>query len=133
MKNTLITTALAATVLAAAAGAPAFAQPEPQAPVAVTACAIGAAARPYNEGPLQAVQGGDIAISFVNRADVAATGVRFVVRTGRTVQTIDDSGSFASGTQIDRIFTPAGASYDSGSASCEVEAVSFADGTTWQR
>jgi hypothetical protein len=132
--NTILSAAIAATVLATAGTiAPALAQPVPEAPVAVTSCAIGAAARPYNEGPLQAVEGGDIAISFVNRAAVEATGVRFLVRTGRTVQTIDDQGSFASGTRIDRIFTPATASYDAGSASCEVESVSFADGTTWQR
>ena len=130
--NTILSTAIAATVFAASA-VPALAQPAPQAPIAVTSCAIDAAARPYNEGPLQAAVGGDIAISFVNRAGVEATAVRFLVRTGRTVQTIDDRGSFASGTRIDRIFTPAAASYDAGSASCEVEAVSFADGTTWQR
>jgi hypothetical protein len=130
--NTILSAAIAATVLATSA-IPALAQPAPEAPVAVTSCAIGAAARPYNEGPLQAVEGGDIAISFVNRAAVEATAVRFTVRTGRTVQTIDDQGSFASGTRIDRTFTPATASYDAGSASCEVEAVSFADGTTWQR
>ncbi len=130
--NALLSTALAATALATSA-VPAFAQPVPEAPVAVTTCAVGAAVRPDNEGPLEAAQGGGIAISFVNRAAVEATAVRIAVRTGRTVQTIDDRGSFASGTRIDRVFAPAAASYDSGSASCEVEAVSFADGTTWQR
>jgi hypothetical protein len=131
--NTIFSTAIAATVLAVSTTVPALAQPVPEAPVAVTSCAIGAAARPYNEGPLQATEGGDIAISFVNRAGVEATAVRFLVRTGRTVQVIDDRGSFASGTRIDRVFSPATASYDAGSASCEVESVSFADGTTWAR
>jgi hypothetical protein len=130
--NTVLSTAVAATVLATSA-VPAFAQPAPEAPVAVTTCALGAAVRPFNEGPLQAAQGGHIAISFVNRAAVQATAVRIAVRTGRTVETIDDRGSFASGTRIDRVVAPAGASYDAGSVSCEVEAVSFADGTTWQR
>ncbi|MEA2666204.1 MAG: hypothetical protein QOI11_3148 [Candidatus Eremiobacteraeota bacterium] len=131
--NTLLSTAIAATLLATAASAPALAQPAPEAPIAVTSCAIDAAVRLYGEGPFQGAAGGDVAISFVNRAAVEATAVRFLVRTGRTVQTIDDRGSFASGTRIDRIFSPATASYDGGSAACEVESVSFADGTTWQR
>jgi hypothetical protein len=132
--NTLLSTAVAATLLATATtAAPALAQPAPEAPIAVTSCAIDAAVRLYGEGPFQGAAGGDVAISFVNRAAVEATAVRFLVRTGRTVQTIDDRGSFASGTRIDRIFSPATASYEGGSASCEVESVSFADGTTWQR
>jgi hypothetical protein len=81
---------------------------------------------------MQAATGGDLQIAFVNRAGVAATNVRFLVRTGRTQQTIDATGSFASGTPIVQTFTPAAASYDAASASCEVESVTFADGTTWQ-
>ncbi len=130
--NSLLGTALGAALLAAAA-TPALAQPAPEAPVAVTTCAVAPAVRTYSEGPLQGAEGGDLAISFVNRAAVEATGVRFSVRIGRTVQTIDDRGSFAGGIRIDRVFSPAGASYDGGSASCEVESVSFADGTVWQR
>ncbi len=131
--NTLLNTAIAATVLAAAATVPAQAQPMPQAPVSISSCAIAMPARLYTEGPLQAAEGGSIQIAFVNRAAVAATAVRFQVRTGRTLQTIDDTGSFASGTTIERSFAPAAATYDSADAACEVESVSFADGTTWQR
>jgi hypothetical protein len=128
--KTLLGTALAIGVLAAGAG-PALAQPA--APIDVTTCAAGPTYRPYNEGPLQAVQcGGDVAIGFVNRASTAATSVRFAIGSGGAVRTVDERGSFASGTRIDRVAslaTPSAA----GGASCEVEAVSFADGTTWQR
>lgn len=132
--NTIFKTAIAATALAAATSAPAFAQPAPQAPISISSCALSAPVEAFNEGPLQVIQGGsDIQIGFVNRAAVAATDVRFAVSTGRTVQMIDATGTFAGGTPIVQSFSPATAAYGAENASCAVESVTFADGTTWQR
>jgi hypothetical protein len=128
--NMLLSTAVAATLLGASA-VPAPAQPAPQAPISISSCTLSAPPRLFEEG-VQADAGG-LQITFVNRADATATGIRFLVRIGRTEQTIDDTGRFASGIAIAQAFAPAAASYGIADAACEVESVTFADGTTWQR
>ncbi len=128
--NALFTTAAAAALLGAGT-VPALAQSIDQAPVAITSCALSATPRLFEPG-LQAETSG-LQIGFVNHAQAPATNVRFLVRIGRSEQIFDDTGSFASGTPIAQVFSPASASYDAIDASCEVQSVTFADGTTWQR
>ena len=78
-------------------------------------------------------QTGNLRITFVNQAAVAATNVRFAVRYADRTQIVDDSGLFSTGAPVTHDFAPAASSpYASGGAECSVESVTFADGTTWQ-
>ncbi len=128
--NAFITAAAAAALLSAST-VPALAQSIDQAPVAITSCALSATPRLFEPGVQP--DGSGLQIGFVNHAQTPATNVRFLVRIGRSEQIFDDTGSFASGTPIAQVFSPASTSYAAIDASCQVQSVTFADGTTWQR
>jgi hypothetical protein len=127
MISKLLVASLAATALGTTVALPASAQ-EGITPVSVIGCSVsvqenGAVA----EGLSPSFDFGNLAISFVNRSAVAATSVEFAVRSGNEEQTIVDQGTFAPGTQITSEFTPTIGE----PTSCDVEAVTFSDGTTW--
>lgn len=85
------------------------------------------------EGPNPAIRLDNLRISFVNRAALAATKVRFAVSTAAGTQTIDDAGSFGPGARISHDFsTDAGGQNFSDTAKCAVQSVTFIDGSTWQ-
>ena len=76
---------------------------------------------------------GNLRITFVNQAPIAATNVRFAVRYADRTQIIDDAGTFSTGTPVTQDFSPAtNAPYDGAGAACSVQAVTFADGSVWQ-
>jgi hypothetical protein len=76
---------------------------------------------------------GNLRITFVNQAPIAATNVRFAVRYADRTQIIDDAGTFSTGTPVTQDFNPAAnAPYDGSGAACSVQAVTFADGSVWQ-
>jgi hypothetical protein len=130
----ILGTALAASVSAAGSAQTTVAYNNPP-PVEVVRYSVEPArsfAIPSGFGGFMSVGGsGNITITFVNDRDVAAKRVRFAVRSGNTVENIVDSGTFATGTGITHEY-----SLDDGlgsSAAVEVENVTFADGTVWQR
>ncbi len=106
------------------------------APVSVVACDFTGGQLPPSatgipEMPSSYV--GNLRISFVNQAPVTATSVRFAVRYAGRTQIIDDAGTFSTGVPITQEFTPAAITpYETSSAQCAVESVSFSDGSTWQ-
>jgi hypothetical protein len=128
MTTKLFLASLAATTLGVSAAVlPASAQ-QGVSPVSVVGCAVNVTQNgPYGEGAGPTFGTGDLSISFVNNSDRAATAVQFDVRSGGQEQTIVAQGSFAPGTQITNDFVPQFAE----PTSCEVEAVTFADGSTW--
>lgn len=69
-------------------------------------------------------------ISFVNQAGVPATDVRFTLRAGGQTEQLDQRGTFSTGTTIVKNFDP---SINGDGAQCTIDAVSFSDGSTWQR
>jgi len=133
----------AAPLLAGLAGAVTIAAASPSAPavgysttlpVSVVSCEQNSFEIPAMlEGPNPAIRLDNLRISFVNRAALAATDVRFAVSTPTGTQTIDDAGSFGPGARISHDFSPAaGGQNFSDTAKCAVESVTFIDGTTWQ-
>ncbi len=128
--GTIIAAALVmASTVSAFAGTPS----PSEAPIAIGNCTLTEVPSSSVEGGFQGLGSADLAIGFVNRAAVTATGVRFVVRIGGTSQTFEDSGSFAAGTQIEHVFTPLSSAAGFGDASCAVDAVTFSDGTSWRQ
>lgn len=103
-------------------------------PVSVVSCEQSSLDIPAMlEGPNTAIRLDNLRISFVNRAGLAATHVRFAVSTPNGTQTIDDAGSFGPGARISHDFSPAAAGQNfSDTAKCAVQSVTFIDGTTWQ-
>jgi hypothetical protein len=103
-------------------------------PISVVACEQSSISIPQlTEAPASALQLDNLRISFVNRAALKATDVRFAVSTPNGTETIDDAGSFATGARITHNFVPAvGGANFSDLASCAVESVRFSDGTTWR-
>jgi hypothetical protein len=85
------------------------------------------------EGPSSPIHYGNLSISFVNRAALKATGVRFAVSTPSGTETIDDAGTFSTGTRISHEFAPVNGDSFAGATNCAVQSVTFSDGTTWQR
>jgi hypothetical protein len=72
-----------------------------------------------------------ITISFVNTGKVPVTSVRFVVHAGNAAETIVDKGTFSSRVNITHNFA-AGSELDDMSA-IEIEGVTLADGSSWER
>ncbi|MGD0051264.1 MAG: hypothetical protein ABSD03_05505 [Vulcanimicrobiaceae bacterium] len=127
MTKQLLLSSLAAAVLGTAAALPASAQ-DSSAPVSLVSWGMRAPIGGTYEGSPDPSYGPDmLEISFVNRGQVAATAVEFVVRSGNREQTIVDRGTFAPGVDIAQEFEPAFVA----PTSLEVEAVTFIDGTTW--
>ena len=73
----------------------------------------------------------EVSISFVDSRDVPATRVEFAVHEGNATELLVDKGSFSPGKSITHGF--AIGSQFSDAAAVEVVAVTFADGTTWER
>ncbi|HTW84629.1 MAG TPA: hypothetical protein VMD91_11210 [Candidatus Sulfotelmatobacter sp.] len=123
----LLASFAAATLGVSAAALPASAQ-QGVSPVSVVGCAVNVQENgAYNEGASPTFSSGDLSISFVNNGDRPATAVEFAVHAGGQTQTIVAQGSFAPGTEITNDFVPTVAA----PTSCDVEAVTFSDGTTW--
>ena len=101
-------------------------------PVQVTSCAYTAvpslSATSFDNGYAPSI--GNLRISFVNLAPVAATRVSFAVTEDGQTRVVEDNGTFSTGTAIDHEFT-AIEPQASGLGSCAVASVSFADGTSW--
>jgi hypothetical protein len=128
MTTKLLAASLAAAALGTTAAAlPASAQ-DGVSPVSVVGCSVNVEQSGGNaEGLAPSFTLGNLAISFVNRSAQAATSVEFTVRSGNQEQTIVDQGTFAPGTQVTSEFLPTIAT----PTSCDVDAVTFADGSTW--
>ncbi|MGD1066318.1 MAG: hypothetical protein ABR975_05830 [Vulcanimicrobiaceae bacterium] len=65
-------------------------------------------------------------IAFVNNGTVPATSVTFAAHAGRSEQTFVEQGTFSPGTEITKVIDR-----DDAPSAVEIEAVTFADGTTW--
>ena len=88
---------------------------------------------PALEGPNSPFEYSNLSISFVNRAPLAATKVRFAVTTPKGTQTIQDVGTFSNGARISHNFSPdANGENFSDASHCAVQSVTFSDGSTWQ-
>jgi hypothetical protein len=74
----------------------------------------------------------NLRITFVNRAALTATDVRFTAGYDGRTQVVDDAGTFSSGTPITQDFAPAANLWYNGPAACSVQSVTFSDGSTWQ-
>jgi hypothetical protein len=74
---------------------------------------------------------GNVTVSFVNAGDVPVTSVQFLIRNGKQTATVTDNGTFSAGIPITHDFA-VGPEFDNASA-IEVEKVTLADGTSWQR
>jgi len=73
----------------------------------------------------------ELTISFVNTGAVPATAIRFAVHTGTTTEIVAGSGTFSPGASITQDFA-LGSAFG-GAATVEVQDVTFADGTSWER
>jgi hypothetical protein len=74
----------------------------------------------------------NVRVTFENNAPVPATHVRFAVQYAGSTQTVDEAGTFSTGTPITKDFMPSTGLEYNGSASCSVQSVTFSDGSTWQ-
>jgi hypothetical protein len=100
-------------------------------PVAVDACSVKA----MHAGKAAPTQ--TLAIRFHDAGSEPVSSVDFNVNTGSDVQTIHDAGAFAPGVSIRHLFVRpdniGSPFFDRPPATCEVESVRFADGSTWSR
>ena len=115
--------------LTLAAGAPAAAA---VAPVSVTSCDYSGLDGTSLVPATAPILAGDLRITFVDNAPLAATNVRFAVSYDNVSQIIDDSGTFSSGVPITHDFAPSANLRYTGSAQCSVQSVTFSDGSRWQ-
>ena len=126
---------LAAAALLAAIPAAALAQ-NTAAPVSVAAC------QAYAGQPLSPVAFintgitsgnlGSYTIGFVNEANVAANHVGLDVSYAGSTQRVDERGTFAPNTRIDKTITGLSfLGYSGSDSSCSVAEVDFVDGTSW--
>lgn len=104
-------------------------------PVRVAACAIDPVS-PAIELPFGSSAGvlgyTETAISFVNTDPRPIRSVIFEVNDGHQSSQITDKGTFSNGVEISHIFVTPQFGYALGGATCKVQAVAFADGSTWQ-
>ncbi|MGD0475145.1 MAG: hypothetical protein ABSB70_18290 [Candidatus Velthaea sp.] len=73
----------------------------------------------------------DVAVHFVNTANVAATVVKFSVADGQFTKAIVDKGIFTHGVQIKHHFAIANPVGSLANVVCNVTDVDFADGSSW--
>lgn len=72
-------------------------------------------------------------LAFVDHAPSAATDVRLTARYARVSQTLDLRGRFSTGVEIERNLAPLETgTYVDAPATCKVDAVTFADGSSWR-
>ncbi len=123
----------AAALLAAPAAASAAQTPYGAAsPVAIANCTAFAGTPLAAGATLGFANFGSYNVGFINGANVAAKHVGIDVNDGGTVQRIDENGSFASGTRIDKdaLQQTYGGAY-AGKLDCSVAEVDFVDGSSW--
>jgi hypothetical protein len=101
-------------------------------PVAVTSCSVNASLV-MGLSPDEAVQfmASDIALKFVNKSNVPATTVTFLVNEGKYTQSIVDKGTFSPGVQIKHNFAVGSDISAFSDATCIVTEVDFGDGIAW--
>jgi len=135
VKNHLIVTAAAALIAATSASAGAQStvafSNDPVKVVSYSLQPAYAVAIPAYASSLYIESTGKVTISFVNANAAPATIVRFAVRSSKATELIVDKGTFSQGARITHDF-----SLDPNvgtSPQVEVEQVTFADGTAWQR
>jgi hypothetical protein len=85
--------------------------------------------REWVDGAVFGSADSNVAIAFVNTANVPATSVTFVVQSGHQTRTIVDKGTFSTGTRIVHTFDENRDFADP--TSVRVQSVTFADGNTW--
>jgi hypothetical protein len=131
-----IVAALAALALATDLAAPASAQTQTAYstnPVTVSGFTaepvLSPAGVPTLSGWRLAPSSSEVTISFVNTANVPAKRVEFAVRSGHKTAVIVYKGTFSPGTSIVHTFNER-TDFDNAS-SVRVQAVTFADGSTW--
>jgi hypothetical protein len=73
----------------------------------------------------------DITLTFVNKSNVPATTVTFLVNDGQYTQSIVDKGTFSPGVQIKHDFAVDSRVSTLGNATLNVTEVDFADGSVW--
>ena len=102
-------------------------------PVTVTGCDELSTTIPLGgRGPSPQAGYRILTITFVNRSPLTARHVRFAVGGGSDAQIVDAFGRFSTGIPIEREFEPARDANFSGPGNCSVEAIDFADGSTWK-
>ena len=85
----------------------------------------------FGSAPLGIATRAVVTIAFFNTSGAPATNVRFAARSGKSPETIVDNGTFSSGSTITHEFAVSALNGDA--SQIDVEAVTFADGTLWQR
>ena len=73
----------------------------------------------------------DVAITFVNHANVAANDVEFAVTRDGKTEIVAEHGSFAPGTQIDRDLARSTDTLPQAAATVAIAKVQFVDGSSW--
>lgn len=131
-----ITTTLALAALAADLAAPASAQTQAaftNDPIAIQGFSADSDFPPLGSAVRDGIDirpnSSDVTISFINTASIPAKSVEFTIRSGNRTKVIVDKGTFSPGTRIVHTFTAAPEFDDT--SSVHVEAVTFADGSTW--
>jgi len=100
-------------------------------PVAITSFGVNESlAGNNNEDPPQFTVSG-IAVKFVNKSDVSATTVKFLVSDGKYTQTFVDKGTFGPGVLIKHNLAADSVISALPNATCNVAEVDFADGSAW--
>ncbi len=104
------------------------------APVAVTSCNVD---QSYQPGPNVDAEPqfvpSAIALKFMNKREVPATAVTFLVNDGQSTQTVVDKGTFSPGIPILHNFAVVGDLGVFSAATCDVTKVDFSDGSSWQK
>ncbi|HTX56861.1 MAG TPA: hypothetical protein VMD47_07135 [Candidatus Acidoferrales bacterium] len=102
-------------------------------PVQVAACSIDetpAVDLPFGSGLPESDP--QTAISFVNTDQRPISSVVFEVSDGTHTSRIVDKGTFSTGIAINHSYATPEFGYALGGVNCKVQAVAFADGSTWQ-
>jgi hypothetical protein len=137
-RHTSFTATLAVATLVTALAAPASAQTEASFtndPIAIEAFSAYTDFPPSGQTTRSGIDvrpdSSEVRIAFVNTAKVAATSVKFTIRSGQRTSIIVDKGTFSPGARIVHTFDKDPV-FDRIS-SVHVLAVTFADGSTWHR
>ncbi|HTJ27065.1 MAG TPA: hypothetical protein VMA36_12980 [Candidatus Limnocylindria bacterium] len=102
------------------------------APVTVLACSYNASQNAFDQDGVT-VPYASVRVSFQNTASMPVRAVRFEVGEGRTRQTIDDVGTFSPRVAISHELPATPDAFLTGPQRCSVDAVTFADGSHWDR
>jgi len=108
-------------------------------PVAITSFSVNESYAPgmIMEGPITEAEeaqqfiASGIVLKFVNKSNVPATTVKFLVNDGKFTQSIVDKGTFGPGVQIKHTFAVDSNISALPNATCKAVEVDFADGSAW--